>query len=270
MNLEFVRQVGRDHPSWLPTNLGSTCYAHTAELIRRIRAAGHEAFFVCKIDGEGGYTPPGFSPRTVIGFDGKPYVITKVSHDVIFWRQAGTRVSGSRTVQGLRQFDTLASANEHERTIYRIPGSDDVSFDPSSGPQIQASAVWNEVTSDKWRAWNPPLDAEIIDVPAPGPGPTPAPGNFQFPSYGELGDDAFFRSAIGVPLQADATHAGETMNDGSSVWFSRGLYRIMAAVVKHKLGLGPAPNPDAEVRVVREEWRAVMKQNHPGLEFPPL
>lgn len=267
MNLEFVRQVSRDNPTWLPTNLGSTCYAHTAELVRRIRAAGHEAFFVCKMEGEGGVVPPGFTPRVVRGFDNKGYTISRVSHDVVFFREAGTAT--------LRQFDTLVAANEHERPIYRRDGEPNWSFDPNDGPQIRSSPTWNEVTSNFWRPWNPPLDGEIGDVlPGPGPtppAPTPAPTRgFRFPSYAELGDDGFFRSAIGVPLQEDASYAGEALNDGSAVWFSRATYRLMAAIIRHQLGEGPAPDPAAEVREVRAQWRAIMQQNHPGLLFPPL
>lgn len=265
MNLEVVRQVGRDHPTWLPTNLGRTCYAHTIELVRRIREAGHEAFLVCKMAGEGGYTPPGFTPRTVTGLDGKAYLISRVSHDVIFFRERGSML--------LQQFDTLASANEYDRTIYRRNGDPNWSFDPNDGPQIVASAVWNEVPPSSWRPWNPPFEGSIEGAPAPGEPPIvpppPAP-TFRMPSYADLGDDAFFRAAIGVPLADDARLAGETMNDGSSVWFSRGTYRLMAAALKHALAQGPAPNPAAEIKIVREEWRAVMKANNPGVQFPPL
>lgn len=267
MNLELVRAVGRDHPTWLPTNLGRTCYAHTVEVVRRIRELGHEAYLVCKMEGEGGYTPQGFTPRTVTGLDGKSYLISRVSHDVIFFRERGSTV--------LRQFDTLASANEYDRAIYRRNGDPNWSFDPNDGPQIVATAVWNEVPSVNWRPWNPPFEGAIVggDVPQPGEPPAtpppPAP-SIRIPSYGELGDDAFFRSAVGVPLAADAALAGESMNDGSSVWFSRGTYRLMAAALKHQLGQGPAPNPAAEIKVVREEWRAVMKSNNPAVQFPPL
>lgn len=264
MNLEVVRQVGRDHPTWLPTNLGRTCWAHTTELIRRIREAGHEAWPVCKMDGEGGYTPAGFKPINVVGLDGKTYLISRVSHDVIFYREKGTTT--------MRQFDTLASANEYDRTIYRRNGDPNWSFDPNDGPQIVASAVWNEVPSTSWRPWNPPFEGAIGDVPMPGEPPVtppPPPPSIRIPSYSDLGDDAFFRATVGVPLAADARLAGETLNDGSSVWFSRLTYRLMAAALKHQMG-GPSPNPLAEQKIVRGEWRAIMKANNPAVEFPPL
>lgn len=156
MNLEFVKQVGRDHPDLLPANLGHTCYTHTTILIQRLRTAGHRAFLICKSPGEGQYTPPGFQLRTVIGLDGKPYPCSGVSHDAIFFND--------------RQFDTIGSANEHDRPIY-AGGPDGWSFNPADGPRITATAVWNEVPRDKWRNNNPPL----IDDTAPAPGPTPVP-----------------------------------------------------------------------------------------------
>lgn len=201
MNLDFVQQVGRDNPTWLPTNLGRTCYAHTVELIRRLRAAGHEAWAVCKMEGEGGYAPPGFTPFTVTGFDGKPYPITRVSHDVVFVQFAGSTE--------LRQFDTLGAANEHDRTIYRRDGDPNWSFDPNDGPQIKAVADWREVPRGNWRPWNPPykgvLPAAPVDGTNPGtPTPTPAPTPIaQGPGREEMMNagrwlDGFYRSQEGL------------------------------------------------------------------------
>lgn len=194
MNLDFVQQVGRDNPTWLPTNLGRTCFAHTLELIRRLKALGHEAYLVCKMEGEGGYAPAGWVPRQIAGLDGKPYLISKFSHDVIFFRERGSSL--------MRQFDTLGSANEHDRTIYRIPGSTDVSFDPNSGPQIQATAVWHEVPSSIWRPWNPPFQGEI-DAPGPTPTPVPVPVPGNAPGREEMMNagrwlDEFYRSQEGL------------------------------------------------------------------------
>lgn len=155
------------------------------------------------------------------------------------------------------------------------PGLELVDFIVAHGiPSASIGDDWNDVTqvsidTGAHGGYITPTDPDTTSLPGSGGGGTQPPV-FAFPSYGELGDDAFFRSQIGVPLQADVDHAGESLNDGSSVWFSRATYRLMSAMVKHRLGLGPAPNPAAEVRIVREEWRAVLKQNHPGLEFPPL
>lgn len=90
--------------------------------------------------------------------------------------------------------------------------------------------------------------------------PPPPPPVLQIPSYAQLGDDAFFRAMIGVPLFADYFAAGQAPNDGMSVWFSRATYRLMAAFLKAN---GQPIDPDGEVRIVRNEWRAL-------LGLPPL
>lgn len=220
MSLEDVRQVSRDNPTWLPTNLGRTCYAHTVELIRRLRAAGHEAYLVCKLAGEGGYTPPGFAPRTEIGLDGKPYTIARVSHDVIFFRERGSSL--------LQQFDTLASANEYDRPIYRRQGDPNWSFDPNDGPQITASDVWNEVPPSLWRAWNPPLLEDDAPVPMPVPQPAPAPV-MAFPPRDETASfmkslNLFYRDKGRQNRSAD-NDALYVDNEGLAVWMPEYLRR---------------------------------------------
>jgi hypothetical protein len=142
----------------------------------------------------------------------------------------------------------------------------------SSNPNaIQiGDAVQERRDSDVWASPVPVPDSLVAYIAGSAtPVPQP-PAAFTFPSYADLGDDAFYRLHVGVPLAEDVAHAGETLNDGSSVWFSRAVYRVMAADVKHRLGMGPEPNPAGEVRVVREEWRAVLKQAHPGITFPPF
>lgn len=170
MSQQIVEQVSREHPELLQQNTGSACYQHTVFLIQRFRALGHSAHLICKTQGEGQYTPPGFVPFDTVGFDGKGYRITGVSHDAIY-------------LDGL-QYDTLGSANEHERPIYRIPGSIDVSFDPATGPQIRAFPVWNPIPKAVWRAWNPPLLVDGIPS-APPPAPQPEPSRPPVMSKGE-------------------------------------------------------------------------------------
>ena len=77
----------------------------------------------------------------------------------------------------------------------------------------------------------------------------------QVPSYEALGGDAFFRATVGVPLQADMLAAGQQLNEGSSVWFSRAVYRLMVAFLNAK---GQPIDPDGEVRMVRNEWRQIL------------
>lgn len=89
-------------------------------------------------------------------------------------------------------------------------------------------------------------------VPAPAPAPVA-----RIPSYGELGDDAFFRAMVGVPLAADMAMAGQPLNDGSTVWSARAVYRLIAALLKAN---GQPIDAAGEVRIVRNEWRTILGQ----------
>lgn len=86
-----------------------------------------------------------------------------------------------------------------------------------------------------------------------------APAAMRIPSYGELGDDAFFRASIGVPLQLDMLTVGQPLNDGSSVWFSRTTYEILEQAIRagHMIDVTPI------VKKYRNQWRAI-------LGLPPL
>lgn len=113
--------------------------------------------------------------------------------------------------------------------------------------------------STAWQVFNraPEANGAWVKPGAVVP-PVPQPQPPTMPSYEALGGDAFFRSQIGVPLQADYTLAGQTLNDGSAVWFSRPIYRILEAYAK-----GQTPDTAAIIKSVRAEWRAV-------LGLPPL
>ena len=95
--------------------------------------------------------------------------------------------------------------------------------------------------------WIDPFDHHIGDVAPPPPAPF-------IPSYGQLGDDAFFRTQIGVPLQADMQQAGQALNDGSSVWFSRTTYEILTEALKAGRMIDAAPI----VRKYRNQWPAAL------------
>ena len=97
--------------------------------------------------------------------------------------------------------------------------------------------------------WVDPFDHRIGET-----APAPTPVEPYIPSYGELGDDAFFRAQIGVPLQADMLATGQALNDGSSVWFSRTIYEIVTETVKAGHLIDTAPI----VRKYRNQWRAVL------------
>jgi hypothetical protein len=110
------------------------------------------------------------------------------------------------------------------------------------------------------------LEGQFIFVPSqpngagfPEPDIPPAAGHQcpPPPGYEELGGDTFFRAHVGVPLVADMAHAGQTLNDGSAVWFARTIYTLVA---DHMRGRVDVP---VILRKFRNEWRAV-------LGLPPL
>lgn len=189
MNLEFVKQVGRDNPTWLPTNIGATCFAHTVELVRRCRAAGGAAFLIVKTDRDGAqYAPPGFVRSTIKGTDGNDYTHTGFSHDAIW-------------LDGV-QFDTLTSANHFDRTIYKRQGEPNWSFDPTDGPQIVAGPAWESIPAQHWRPHNPPFRGELgapgnPGAPQPAPRPSNAPGREEMMNAGKW-LDSFYRSPDGL------------------------------------------------------------------------
>lgn len=100
--------------------------------------------------------------------------------------------------------------------------------------------------------WIDPFDHGLEE-----PAPAPMPQAPRIPSYGELGDDAFFRAMIGVPLEADMLASGQRLNDGSAVWFARATYRLMAALIASN---GQPVDVAGEVRIVRNEWRKLLGQ----------
>lgn len=207
MSLELVRQISRESPGLLPTNLGRTCFAHTMLLIGKLRAAGHDAYLICKTRGEGQYVPPDFEPREVVGFDGKKYLCTGVSHDAIW-------------CDGL-QFDTIGSANEHDRPIYRANTPEGWSFDPSDGSQIVAFPVWNAIPREHWRPNNPPLKDFAVPPPTPRPQQPPPVPQHEHPGREEMmkaGEwlDAFYRSSEG--LGRSLTKDGAPDWEGIGAW----------------------------------------------------
>lgn len=253
MSLEIVRQVSRENPDLLATNLGRTCYRHTSLLIDKLRAAGHEAYFVCKSPGEGQYTPPGFQGQPVTGLDGKEYQCSGVSHDAI-WCDG-------------KQFDTLGSANEHDRPIYKKQTEPFWSFESSDGPQIVASPTWNAVPQQDWRANNPPL--KDAGTPNPVPQPPVPPQTLKLPDYAQLGDDPFFVGKVGAFVAEEmgtpkCNNCGSNdiaggMNAGSASWIARTVHSIMVAFVKHR----DHREADAIALKHRNEMRAVLHR-------PPL
>lgn len=120
---------------------------------------------------------------------------------------------------------------------------------------LNPTAGWivDEVTPYKHSDWADPNDHGLL-VPASAP-------VIRIPSYGELGDDHFFRQAIGVPLFADYRtadtqgHPDAKPNDGMSVWFSRPTYEL---VVEGILAGRPV-DPASVVTKYRNQCRALLK-----------
>lgn len=158
------------------------------------------------------------------GLDGKIYKVTGVSHDVIWTEEGGV----------LQQFDCIGGAND------------------GNEPHPPATPVWNEIPMMYWRPNNPPLKGSDVPVPQP-----PQP---KFPTYEETGGDVFYRANVGVPLEADMALIGQPLNEGSSVWFSRTIYDILAL---WQTGKPTNEQISAVVKHHRNEWRAI-------LGLPPL
>lgn len=216
MSLEIVRHVNAQHPALLRENVNRTCYQFVVLVIAALRAAGHQAFHVCKTAGEGQYTPPGFQPRDVIGLDGKGYRCSGVSHDAL-WCDG-------------QQFDTVARGNDSPDPIFNADGS------PMTG-----EPVWNAIPSQYWRPNNPPLTTDAPPVVTPSLPPYPS-------------NEADVDGA-GVALFADFASAGQQPNPQmfrfafrvAHDWIKRLEPDLPSAVAKHRrewrqiLGLPPLP-----------------------------
>lgn len=131
----------------------------------------------------------------------------------------------------------------------RVPASVIDVIAGAGGPN--PSPAWG-VVSD---ANNPIRTAWVKPGTAVG---IPAPPTMTIPSYAEMGDDAYWRDNIGKPLAYDMAPFGG-LNDGSSVWFSRAIYRCMAAYIKN----GDHRDSPTIIKSVRNEWRA-------RLHLPPI
>jgi len=116
----------------------------------------------------------------------------------------------------------------------------------AGGPNPQPGWIVDEPRYSA-KDWIDPFDHRIGEA-------APAPLPPYVPSYAQLGDDAFFRTQIGVPLEADMRLAGQPLNDGSSVWFSRTTYEILAESMKAGHMIDAAPI----VRKYRNQWRAIL------------
>jgi hypothetical protein len=210
MSFKVVDDVNKANPDLLPRNLGRTCFRHTQLVVDRLRALGHDAALMCKTGNEGGYAPAGFEPFEIVGMDGTTkFTCTKFSHDAI-WCDG-------------KQFDTLGSANEHDRPIYRRNGAgtdDDPnwSFDSSDGPQIKASPAWNEIPAVHWRNNNPPFRGQVgAPVTKPVTEAPKLPGREEMMRAGEW-LDLFYSSRDGLQRAEGLSKNGRPDWEGVGAW----------------------------------------------------
>ena len=116
---------------------------------------------------------------------------------------------------------------------------------------------------DLWEKPKPLSDDDMAYLLDGGEETVPAPPMSTIPGYESIGGDSFFRSAVGAPLEGDAKLAGESLNEGSSVWFSRSCYDILAARM-----VNPAADVSPIIKKHRTDWRALMPT--PPAGWPPL
>lgn len=242
MSLELLKRVDQSEPQNLKTNIGATCFRYLQLSVKALREAGNQAEFVCKTAGDQGkYVPPGFGQHQVRGSDGQFYTIVGVSHDALY-------ING-------KQHDCIVSGN----------------YQPTNPNGYIAAPAFSEIPHHEWRPGNPPLPSNLEmpisppapPLPAPGTPPSTQPNPCRVPSYGELGDAAFFVNKIGVPLDADMRTNNEVMNAGSADWIGRAVHGMIESFMKY----GDHREADKIAKKVQNEWRAVM--NNPQLPQIP-
>ena len=235
----YLLEADRRRPDLKLTNTAQSCF----ELLQlTVALAGPEWAFIGKtrnMDGAS-VTPPGFTPitMTLMRPDGQLQTIMIV----------GLSMDAAFHLPTRQQVKVIANSSAND---------DD---DPAiHGP---AKLTPYDIDPQYYRWHNPPIPqfGRVAEPwTPPSQPPASSPSVFRIPSYAELGDDAFFRAMIGVPLQADMLQAGQQLNDGSSVWFSRATYEILTEAIKagHMIDVAPI------VKKYRNQWRAI-------LNLPPV
>jgi hypothetical protein len=249
-------ETHKDHPQLLETNIGSTCLMFLQILKARLEVAGYKVAYVAKTNRDPGKViPRGFGQHQIAGLKGDvAYTCVGVSHDVLYVDD--------------EQRDFIISGNYVDTPIFR------------DGKHVTARPTVGEpVPHEHWRDWNPPLPQElerhlpqVHDVWVPRPVEPARPGTntaFRMPSYGELGDDAFFVEKVGAFVAEEmgeptCRNCGSTdiaggMNKGSATWIARTIHSILDAYLRNR------DHREAEALALkhRNEMRAVLKR-------PPL
>lgn len=229
----FLEEADRRRPDLKGTNTAETCF----KLLQLTLAlAGPDWAFVGKTSDMDGASvhPNGFTPLTMslMRPDGQQQTVTIT----------GLSMDAAWHVPTHRQVKVIANSSAND--------------DPDVNIHGPARLTPYPIDPQNYRWHNPPIpqfgSVSVPPMPETKPPAPPAPA---FPSYEDLGGDAFFRAMVGVPLEADMLAAGQRLNDGSAVWFSRTVYRLMAAFLKAN---GKPIDAAGEVRTVRNEWRSIL------------
>lgn len=234
----YLLSADAQHPEYRIINTKPACF----ELLKlTLKKAGPDWGFIGKtatMDGDGKYAPAGFVPleMDLLRPDDQLQRVTIVALSMDACWHIPTRTQIKVIVN--------STANDDPR------------------PEIHGPAKLTpyEIEPEYYRWHNPIItQAHVTGSAPPAPEPLPVPQTRHFPSYSQIGDDAFFRAQIGIPLQDDAITAGETLNDGSTVWSSRGSYLLIEAYWRK----GNNSEAPMIAKKLRNEWRAILRQAHP-------
>lgn len=82
--------------------------------------------------------------------------------------------------------------------------------------------TWPDNPEASSGAWVKPSCKGDVPVDSPGPAPPPAPAQKPYPG------DAFFIEKLGAMIADSYAEAGQTLNAGAAVWYSRTVHRYYA------------------------------------------
>lgn len=222
----IARLVDQAHPDLKVTNTRASCF-HLLAMIAK--AAGPDYAFIGKtanMDGEGKFTPAGFSPLTLelLRDDGEKQVVTIValSMDALWY------------LPTMRQVKVIVNSTDGEPGGAGKPARLDCYDIEPIGPDGKRQYRWH----------NPPIAQSVLGQTPDAPKPLPPPLPAQEPYPG----DAVF-DALGEALFADYAAAGQQPNAQMGRWFGRTVYDWLA---KNE------PTLKASIDKHQREWRGLL------------
>lgn len=153
------------------------------------------------------------------GWNGKRGNPNDLSYDALNYRGFGPGTDITNPGVPVTVIDFIVSAG--------VPGAS-VGWNPFSDP-VASSGAWVKPQCKG-------------DVPVDSPGPVVPPASKPYPG------DEFFILQVGAWLVHDYTEAGQTLNAGSSVWFSRTIWRYVHEGMTIEQSTAQS----------RKEWRAAL------------